>query len=103
MGRVTDQTSLDITLERSPAVSQARVRATPLAIFAFACSAVGLGLLFGTGPVGIVAAPLGIISGLLAIVRPRDQGRRGLAIVAVAIGSVVTVVSLAMVLGSQAT
>jgi hypothetical protein len=74
----------------------------PLAIFAFACSAIGLGLLLGTGPVGIFIAPLGVITGFVALVRTSEQGRRGMATAAVVFGSVVTVLSLAMMLGSQA-
>jgi hypothetical protein len=99
---VAGQVGLDITHEQSPVVPEARERATPLTIFAFTCSAIGLGLLLGTGPVGIFIAPLGVITGLISLVRIRDQGRRGMAIASIAIGSVVTVLSLWVMLGSQA-
>jgi hypothetical protein len=74
----------------------------PWPSFAFTCSAIGLGLLLGAGPVGNFIAPLGVIAGLVALVRTRDQERRGTAIAAIAIGSVVTVLSLWVMLGSQA-
>jgi hypothetical protein len=82
--------------------SHANGRATPLVIFAFTCSAIGVGLLLGTGPVGIFIAPLGVITGLVAFVRTRGHGRRGMAIAAIAIGSFVTMLSLWVMLGSQA-
>ena len=52
--------------------------------------------------VGIFIAKLGVITGLVALVRTRDQRRQGMAIAAIAVGSVVTVLSLWVKLGSQA-
>ena len=78
-------------------------RSGPLATIAFLCSAIGLGLLLGTGPVGIFIAPMGVLLGLVALVRSRAGGRRGLAVAAIVIGAIVTLLSLAVILGSRAT
>ena len=83
--------------------SNVGVRTSPLATVAFLCSAIGLGLLLGTGPVGVFMAPIGVLLGLVAFVRSRAGGRRGLAIAAIVIGTIVTLLSLAMILESQAT
>ena len=78
-------------------------RTGPLTTIAFLCSAIGLGLLLGTGPVGVLIAPIGVLLGLFAFVRSRAGGRRGLAVAAIVIGAIVTLLSLAFILGSQAT
>ena len=49
-------------------------RTGPFATIAFLCSAIGLGLLLGTGPVGLFIAPMGVGLGLVALVRSRVVG-----------------------------
>jgi hypothetical protein len=85
----------------TPVHSPAGERAGALATIGFLCSAIGLGLLLGTGPVGFVIAPFGVLLGLFAIATGRAGRRRGLALAAIVIGTIVTLLSLAVILGSQ--
>lgn len=76
---------------------------------ALGLAAVSLGLLLGTGPVGIFLAPLAVAVGVLdlMLLQPRTSDRRagghGRAVSATIIGVLVTVVSLLVMVGSQAT
>jgi len=92
----------EIVIDQS-AVLSVNERTDPLAIMAFLCSAIGVGLLLGTGPVSIFVAPLGVLLGVVALMRSRAGGRKGLAVAAIVIGATVTLPSLAFILGSQAT
>jgi len=75
----------------------------PLAVLAFACPAVGLGLLLGAGPVDTLAAPLEAVCGVVSVVSSRGRGGRGPAVGAVVIGSIVSLLSLMVSLGSHPT
>lgn len=95
-----------VTIQSEPVAAEGAIpnggrRTGRLATVAFLFSAIGLGLLLGTGPVSIFAAPVGVILGLVALVTRRPGTRTGLAIAAVAIGIVVTVLSFVVILGSQ--
>ncbi len=95
-----DQSDAGATLRQNPNVGK---RTGLSATIAFLCSAIGLGLLLGTGPVGVFIAPIGVLLGLVAYVKSRAGEHRGLAVAAIGIGTLVTLLSLAMIVGSQAT
>lgn len=63
-------------------------------------------LLVGAGPISVLAAPLGAIGGSVSLAKlPARQGTagRGMAIVAIGIGTVAFVLALIVVLGTRAT
>jgi hypothetical protein len=84
-------------------------RARRVGSVALGLAAVSLGLLLGTGPVGILVAPLAFIVGIfdLILLQPRTSSRRaggyGRAVSATVIGVLVTIASVVVMAGSQAT
>jgi hypothetical protein len=83
------------------------VKTSGFSVLSLLLSGVGLGMILGTGPVAIFPAPFGVLAGVLALgsikrSQPERKGR-GMAIAGIVIGSAVTVLSVLVMIGSQAT